>query len=173
MKKHEVQELGHGLYRIYWDSGGSSLASVGSKSNGDRWLCPTNWTSEEGRGTDSSTSWDAVKKVTLIASSKDIYVDPDMEYHAEEYECAMMHLSDLDIAEDDGYENGYSLVGRIDIAILTAKLDMAILTLKTLGNNEPRIKTILDDIIEVYNSQHNKFWVSDAIEIINRSEDDK
>ena len=39
------------------------------------------------------------------------------EHWAEEYECAMMHLSDLGVPKDDGKGNTYSLVGRIDKAI--------------------------------------------------------
>ena len=43
MKKSEVNKLSHGLYKIYWKSGGFSRASVGSDSSGNRWLAPTNW----------------------------------------------------------------------------------------------------------------------------------
>lgn len=32
-----------GLYRVYWESGGSSLAAIGFDSKGDRWIAPTNW----------------------------------------------------------------------------------------------------------------------------------
>lgn len=52
------------------------------------------------------------------------YQHPKMEYWAEEYECAMMHLDDLGIPKDDGRGNGYSLVGRIDIAIKQAQQDV-------------------------------------------------
>jgi len=34
-----------GLYRVYWESGGSSLAAIGFDSKGDRWIAPTNWLS--------------------------------------------------------------------------------------------------------------------------------
>lgn len=36
-----------GLYRVWWKSGGSSLASIGGLYNGDRWIAPTNWTAKE------------------------------------------------------------------------------------------------------------------------------
>lgn len=32
-----------GLYRVFWDTGGSSLAAVGVTYNGGRWLAPINW----------------------------------------------------------------------------------------------------------------------------------
>lgn len=37
-----------GLYRIYWDSGGSSLAAIGNTYSGDRWIAPINWTAKTG-----------------------------------------------------------------------------------------------------------------------------
>lgn len=42
----EMLKCPFGLYEIFWESGGSSLASVGNMSNGDRWIAPTNWTGE-------------------------------------------------------------------------------------------------------------------------------
>ena len=41
----EILECPHGLYRIFWHSGGSSVAAVGSLYDGTRWVAPTNWTS--------------------------------------------------------------------------------------------------------------------------------
>ena len=32
-----------GLYRVYWKSGGCSLAAVGATPEGSRWLAPVNW----------------------------------------------------------------------------------------------------------------------------------
>lgn len=32
-----------GLYRIYWESGGSSLASIGYTRDGKAWFAATNW----------------------------------------------------------------------------------------------------------------------------------
>lgn len=34
----------HGLFRVYWKSGGTSLAAVGITADGGRWLAPINWT---------------------------------------------------------------------------------------------------------------------------------
>jgi hypothetical protein len=39
-----------------------------------------------------------------------------VEYLAEEYECAMMHLDDLGIPRKDEKDNIFSIVGRIDKA---------------------------------------------------------
>ncbi len=61
MKREEVQLLEHGLYKIWWKSGGHSLAAVGSLSNGKRWMAPTNWITVP-----STTHWPIVKKVKLI-----------------------------------------------------------------------------------------------------------
>jgi hypothetical protein len=71
MKREDVQKLDHGVYRIFWkksEGGGSSVAAVGSKCNGDRWMCPSNWTSDMDRGTDSCSrsAWKAVERVELI-----------------------------------------------------------------------------------------------------------
>jgi hypothetical protein len=44
MNQQDAKKLPHGLYRIYWKQGGSSLASMGSCYNGDRWFAPCNWT---------------------------------------------------------------------------------------------------------------------------------
>jgi len=43
MTKEEAQGVEHGLYRIHWKDGGTSLASVGSDASGRRWFAPTNW----------------------------------------------------------------------------------------------------------------------------------
>lgn len=40
--------INHGLYRIFWKEGGSSLAAVGSDASGRRWYQPTNWISGPG-----------------------------------------------------------------------------------------------------------------------------
>lgn len=67
VKREQVQNLKHGLYRVQWKEGGESLAAVGSKYNGDRWLCCANWTSPPGQGTDASGDeiWSKVEKVFL------------------------------------------------------------------------------------------------------------
>jgi len=36
----EMLNCNLGIYRIYWKSGGSSLAAIGMDREGDRWLAP-------------------------------------------------------------------------------------------------------------------------------------
>jgi hypothetical protein len=36
-------KLKPGLYRVWWEAGGSSLAAVGMGPDGSRWIAPTNW----------------------------------------------------------------------------------------------------------------------------------
>lgn len=49
VRAHPIAKFGSGveakpgLYRVHWKSGGTSLASIGMGSNGDRWIAPTNW----------------------------------------------------------------------------------------------------------------------------------
>ena len=44
MKKKLFNSLKLGVYRVYWKSGGSSLAAIGQDYAGNRWIAPTNWT---------------------------------------------------------------------------------------------------------------------------------
>lgn len=43
MNQAEVKKLKLGLYHIFWNSRGSSLAAVGMTEDGNRWLAPINW----------------------------------------------------------------------------------------------------------------------------------
>ena len=64
MTKQEISKLSHGLYEIFWKEGeGTSLASLGSLSNGDRWLAPCNWVSVT---YDYSSIWKKIERVKLI-----------------------------------------------------------------------------------------------------------
>lgn len=45
MKIKKVKEAGLGLFRIYWKSGGSSLAAIGQNEEGSPWIVPVNWLS--------------------------------------------------------------------------------------------------------------------------------
>ena len=76
MKRDKVNELKNGLYRIYWKTGGTSIAAVGITYSGKRWMAPTNWTcskedEEKGYsgGSCRRSAWKAVKQVELIALS--------------------------------------------------------------------------------------------------------
>lgn len=73
MIKQEAQKLKHSIYRIYWKDGqfgDTSVGVVGSKYDGSRRLCCSNWTSPAERGTYSfaDETWDAVLKMELIAT---------------------------------------------------------------------------------------------------------
>ncbi len=63
-----LADLTLGLYRIYWKSGGVSLAAVGQTENGDRWLAPTNWVMPSAR----REAWSDVERVELIAKRGDL-----------------------------------------------------------------------------------------------------
>ena len=45
MTRVDVKKLEHGLYRLHWKTGGTSLAAVGSDRHGSRWFAATNWVS--------------------------------------------------------------------------------------------------------------------------------
>ena len=53
--EEEMRNCALGLYRIYWKSGGYSLASVGYTYNGTRWIAPSNWISGTDKDPDSLT----------------------------------------------------------------------------------------------------------------------
>ena len=39
----EINNLGVGIYRFYWKSGGSSILALGVTRDGNRWIAPLNW----------------------------------------------------------------------------------------------------------------------------------
>lgn len=63
MTPSEGNVLRLGLYRVWWMSGGSSLASVGMNSDGSRWLAPTNWVAST-----SVPDWGQVLKMERLAA---------------------------------------------------------------------------------------------------------
>lgn len=36
-------DIRFGLYRVFWKSGGSSMAAIGGDASGGRWIAPSNW----------------------------------------------------------------------------------------------------------------------------------
>ena len=62
----ELLSCPHGIYKIYWKSGGSSLASIGSMHNGERWIAPINWTSENDPTGRMFEMMGSIKKAELI-----------------------------------------------------------------------------------------------------------
>lgn len=64
MNKREVAKLDPGIYRVYWKTGGYSIAAVGVMGNGEKWLAPLNWISVAQEV--NHTAWRKVKQVTLL-----------------------------------------------------------------------------------------------------------
>ena len=62
MINSEVKKLRSGLYEIFWDSGGSSLASVGVTRSGWFWMAPINWVTADNEG----CSWGQVSHVMRL-----------------------------------------------------------------------------------------------------------
>lgn len=62
MTQKEAKALPHGIYNLFWKTGGSSVAAVGMLYDGRRWFAPINWTSKEPDGI-ASTSWRLVNHV--------------------------------------------------------------------------------------------------------------
>lgn len=66
MTNEEAQQLDHGIYRLTWNSGGTSVAAVGGTYNGTRWYLPTNWTSGPSNVITASTDWSQVASAKLL-----------------------------------------------------------------------------------------------------------
>lgn len=60
MNQKLLKGLPHGIYRLYWTAGGSSVASVGQDDEGDYWFAPTNWIAVP------SFDWRNVEQLLLI-----------------------------------------------------------------------------------------------------------
>ena len=63
MTREDMMKLGLGLYRVFWKNDDrSSLAAVGMKSDGSRWLAPVNWVEP----TLDEKVWDEVERLEII-----------------------------------------------------------------------------------------------------------
>lgn len=62
MDREAVSLLRIGIYRIFWKSGGSSVAAVGCTRSGDKWIAPLNWV----RPSEDMDIWDEVESVVLL-----------------------------------------------------------------------------------------------------------
>lgn len=65
----EMRQRKLGAYRLYWKSGGSSVAAVGMAYDGTRWFAPANWTTGSVNASLAalvSTDWSGVERVELI-----------------------------------------------------------------------------------------------------------
>lgn len=64
-----------GVYRLFWKSGGFSVASVGMTYDGTRWYAPANWTTgsaDASLATVVSTDWGRVDRVELIEVNRSV-----------------------------------------------------------------------------------------------------
>lgn len=43
MTLEQVQQLTEGIYRIHWNGGLHSMATIGIDDNAKTWIAPTNW----------------------------------------------------------------------------------------------------------------------------------
>lgn len=79
MTNEQARALQHGLYRLFWVSGGSSLAAVGSTTRGDRWMAPTNWVDgvASGRDGDGRPLWSHVRHAekVKVGSPRSTFID--------------------------------------------------------------------------------------------------
>jgi hypothetical protein len=62
MTKEQVKALPCGIYKIYWVGGGTSVAALGMKRNGNKWLAPTNWMSP----TRKQNIWEKIYRMKSI-----------------------------------------------------------------------------------------------------------
>lgn len=62
-----MEKLKHGIYEIYWKSGGSSLAAIGYNTKGSNWIAPCNWVNGMvDIDFDTNVGWSSVKAVKLL-----------------------------------------------------------------------------------------------------------
>lgn len=69
-------EIPLGLYRLHWRDGGTSLASIGCKEDGQRWFAPCNWVMVP------SFDWKRVDRVTPILLTHESGADNFVEVPA-------------------------------------------------------------------------------------------
>lgn len=65
MTRAEARKLENGVYRVFWKSGGDSVAAVGRTADGSAWLAPANWIRIDMHG----LHWRLVDRVELIAAN--------------------------------------------------------------------------------------------------------
>lgn len=64
MNRAQVDALLPGLYLVHWKEGGTSLAAVGIRNDGRRWLAPTNWVAPS---SPDKNPWPMVDRVAKIS----------------------------------------------------------------------------------------------------------
>lgn len=71
-----------GVYRLYWKSGGASVAAVGMLYDGTRWYAPANWTTGSVNADRShlvGTDWSRVERVELIEPYRHVRGPEDVD----------------------------------------------------------------------------------------------
>lgn len=68
MNKKDLQKLTHGVYKIKWKSGGSSLASIGYDGTGKNWFAPCNWVNIKKSYIEDHSK--EIKSIKLIKANK-------------------------------------------------------------------------------------------------------
>lgn len=63
-----MKECELGIYEVFWKGGGSSIASIGMRDNGERWVAPTNWSSK--KGSDPTGNLDGAERIELLYHRK-------------------------------------------------------------------------------------------------------
>lgn len=61
----ERQRMSPGLYKVMWNTGGSSLVSIGMGADGTMWFAPTNWIAPS-----ESIPWDQIKSYEKLNEMK-------------------------------------------------------------------------------------------------------
>lgn len=70
MRTKDFRKLELGAYRIYWKSGGSSVATIGMTWDGGRWIAPSNWINPATWEKDVADTIRKISSVSLIEASK-------------------------------------------------------------------------------------------------------
>lgn len=71
MTPEEARELPLGLYRLFWTSGGYSLAAVGQTRSGERWYAPANWLSPQDLPSPAGRDWSVVTRVECVMPNRE------------------------------------------------------------------------------------------------------
>ncbi len=80
-----------GLHRVFWKSGGSSLAAIGMLSDGRRWIAPTNWLSP---GTEPTAgAWAEIDRTELLFSYPEIEPSPTASVSGGKGDAVFIHIT--------------------------------------------------------------------------------
>ena len=69
-----------GIYRIYWNDGGMSVAAIGVDEFGKNWVAPTNWLRPFHQANQYKL-WEGIYRVELITTQNDQMLAHNQELH--------------------------------------------------------------------------------------------